>query len=101
MLRRGLVDETTVLVGAVLIVVGVLFGWVICLGWLVIIAGIIVLVAGLMRPDQHRPIPPQLRYPAYPYGPPGARRFCQYCGNPVPPDSTICPSCGRRLQFSP
>ncbi len=94
-------DESTVIVGVILIVVGVVFAWAICLGPLIAVAGIVVLVAGLVRPDPHRPVPPALRYPAYPYGPPGARMFCHYCGNPVPANAIQCPSCGRRIETAP
>ncbi len=97
-------NTSTVILGLVLMVVGFLTLWVLCLGGLLFLLGFVVLILGLVQSEP----PPRVVYTYGPYGgqytqyqqpigPPGTVNFCPYCGQQVVPGALACPRCGRRL----
>ncbi len=102
-------NTSTVVIGLILIVIGILFGWILCLGIILVPVGIIIMVVGLVQSEkpntvvQYYGAPPpgqiaqggQAQYSAG--GPPGTTNFCPYCGRQVAPGAVWCPGCGRKF----
>ena len=106
-------NTSTVVIGLVLIVVGIAFGWLCCLSAILIPIGFVIMVIGLIQSEKPKTViqyygapPPgqaawdgQAQYPAG--GPPGATNFCSYCGRQVAPDADWCPGCGGPIRRQP
>lgn len=102
-------NTSTVVIGLVLIVVGVLFGWLFCLGGVLVVVGLVVMIIGLVQSEEPKTViqyyGPQLQTgvqhgPNY-TGPPGSVNFCPYCGMQVPPGALSCMRCGRLIPKPP
>ena len=83
-------NSDTVVIGLLLILIGVFFGWLFCFGGLLAIIGLVVLVWGLIENEEQKVV---VQY----YAQPGERNFCPVCGQQVVPGAIRCPSCGRAL----
>lgn len=103
-------NTSTVVIGLVLIVMGVLTVWLFCLGGLLILIGLVVMIVGLVQSEpraavvQYYGYPPQgqpgaYQQPVIQYAPaaPGQQVFCPYCGARLAPGALMCPYCGRGL----
>ncbi len=96
----------TVVVGLVLIVVGIIFGWLCCLPGILIIVGLVVMLIGLVQSEkpptvvyQMGPAPYQGYQPQEPIQvqqTTGQGMFCPYCGSPRALNTVYCPSCGNK-----
>ena len=94
-------NTSTVVIGLVLIVIGVLTIWLFCLGGILILVGLIVMIVGLVQSEkpavvQYYGHPPvqyagQQMQAQYPLGSPGSTNFCPYCGRQVAPNAVSCP----------
>ncbi len=102
-------NTSTVVVGLVLIVVGVLLGWLFCIGGVLVIVGLIVMIIGLVQAEEPKTavqyygppapgVPPQ---GVYVQGAAGSVNFCPYCGMRVPAGAASCMSCGRPIPRGP
>jgi len=102
-------NTSTVVIGLVLIVIGVLFGWLFCLGGILVVVGLIVMIVGLVQSEEPKTVvqyygmPPQTgMYPGiYVTGPPGSVNFCPYCGMQLPSGAVSCMRCGRPVPAPP
>ena len=102
----------TVVIGLVLIVIGVFFGWILCFGIVIIPVGFIVMLIGLVQKEEPATVVQYYGSPPLGYspsaahsppvaGPPGSTNFCQYCGRQLAPDAAYCPGCGKFLKKQP
>lgn len=102
-------NTSTVVIGLVLIVIGVLFGWLFCLGGVLVIVGLVVMIVGLVQSEepktgvQYYGQPPGTWPQQGPYyaGPAGSVNFCPFCGMQVPPEAASCMRCGRSIPKAP
>jgi hypothetical protein len=104
-------NTSTVVIGLVLIVVGVLTIWLFCLGGILILVGLIIMIIGLFQSEEPAVVQYVVQTPGQyggqqvqtqsPLGPPGSANFCPYCGRQVVPGASYCPGCGRPIQKSP
>ena len=83
-------------IGAILLVVGVLFTFftfgfgIVCTGPLMLI-GFILMIIGLVIPeDEKKTVVTSSKEPE-------EKRFCPNCGRGIPFDANICPYCGKKF----
>jgi uncharacterized Zn-finger protein len=88
-------NTDTVAVGIILIVVGVVFGALLCFGGVLAIVGLVLLIMGLVESE-----PAARVYVPAQVGPAGSINFCPYCGQNVFAGAVRCPNCGRALPGS-
>ena len=83
-------------IGAILLIVGVLFTFftfgfgIVCTGPLMLI-GFILMIIGLVLPeDEKKTVETIIKEPE-------TKRYCPNCGRGIPFDANICPYCGKKF----
>ena len=106
-------NTSTVVVGLVLIVIGIVFWWLCCFAAIFVPIGFIIMVIGLLQREKPRtviqyygtPPPGQVAQSGQVQvsmgAPSGNVNFCSYCGRQVGPGAVWCPGCGRSLGRQP
>lgn len=91
-------DERIIVAGIILIILGVVLGWLLLFPVMLVTIGVVLLIYGVVAKDETK----GAQYPPTPQAQPftepaGLVRFCQYCGQQTSPGAVRCSSCGRSL----